>query len=242
MEAKRIAPPGPQPGLPRPASFRAPQAQRRPTFLNVISVTHRLSEAVPVSRPPALEGWRGRGSCVGPFTARRAPSAPAVPVVLAPGLNSCILSVPPAMSAAVLPAIAGIPQASARLDRRIPTCRPSRHPDGSGSETWAQLHNARTPIARSRNNGGGAPGRCFAASMRKPAHLPFRAGSVDGSASELQRCRGQHPHAGPPPRHKVMLPRSARRCHPGARRRGRADQCQMIPALPRSMFWPFRKC
>ena len=52
--------------------------------------------------------------------ARRTPSAPTIPVISVPGSNSCILSVSPAMSAAVLPAVAVIPQASARLDRLPP--------------------------------------------------------------------------------------------------------------------------
>ncbi len=51
-EAKRLALPARSTAMPRPASFQARQAQRRPVFLSVISVTHRLSEAVPVSRPP----------------------------------------------------------------------------------------------------------------------------------------------------------------------------------------------
>ena len=103
-------------------------------------MTHRLSVAVPVGRPPAtlpwrmMKLWKLRGLFHSP-EARKAPSAPTVPVILVPGLNSCIVSFPPATSAAVLPVVAVIPQASARLDCRVPTYRPSYNPDGSGLET-----------------------------------------------------------------------------------------------------------
>ena len=71
--------------------------------------------------PPAMFPWRMvklwklRGLFHSP-EARRAPSAPTVPVILVPGLNSSIVRLPPAMSAVVRPLAAVIPQASVKLD------------------------------------------------------------------------------------------------------------------------------
>lgn len=61
-----------------------------------------------------------------------APSAPTVPVIFVPALNNCILRFPPATLASVLPVAAVMPQASKRLDSRVPTYRPSYNPDGAG--------------------------------------------------------------------------------------------------------------
>lgn len=61
-----------------------------------------------------------------------APSAPTVPAIFVPGLKSCILRFPPAMLASVLPVVDVTPQASKRLDSRVPTYRPSYNRDGSG--------------------------------------------------------------------------------------------------------------
>ena len=87
---------------------------------------HRLSDAVPVKRPSAIfpcrivKLWKLCGLFHNP-EARTPPSAPTVPVIFVPGLNSCIFKFPPATLASVLPVIAVIPQASWRLDSRVPT-------------------------------------------------------------------------------------------------------------------------
>ena len=79
--------------------------------------------------------------------ARTPPSAPTVPVIFVPGLKSCILRFPPATLASVLPVAEVIPQASKRLESRVPTYRPSYKLDGSGLAVWAQPQSASTPNA-----------------------------------------------------------------------------------------------
>lgn len=111
--------------------------QRFPIFFSAISVVHRLSDAVPVSRPSAIfpcrmvKLWKLCGLFHNP-EARMPPSAPTVPVIFVPGLKSCIRRFPPATLASVLPISAVIPQASSKLDLRVPTYRPSYSLDGSG--------------------------------------------------------------------------------------------------------------
>ncbi len=158
---------------------RVPQARRLPTFVNAISVVHRLSDAVPVSRLPAIfprstvKLWNPCGLLHSP-EARRVPSAPTVPVIFVSGLKSCILRLPPATSAAVLPVAAVIPHASRRFDSRVPTYRPSYSVDGSGLETPEQPHSAGMASAKRQDKRAGARERFHEGSVCKPGRPSFR--------------------------------------------------------------------